>query len=57
MERAWASLDDAELERLVWVLRRAAPSSPRPVPQPSAAGPTAPPEPPRRGAAGRRVPV
>jgi DNA-binding MarR family transcriptional regulator len=24
MERAWASLDDAELERLVWVLRRAA---------------------------------
>jgi DNA-binding MarR family transcriptional regulator len=24
MERAWASLDDDELERLVWVLRRAA---------------------------------
>lgn len=24
MERAWASLDDEELERLVWVLRRAA---------------------------------
>jgi DNA-binding MarR family transcriptional regulator len=24
MERAWASLDDADLERLVWVLRRAA---------------------------------
>jgi DNA-binding MarR family transcriptional regulator len=24
MERAWSSLDDAELERLVWVLRRAA---------------------------------
>ena len=25
MERAWASLGDDELERLVWVLRRAAP--------------------------------
>jgi len=24
MERAWATLEDAELERLVWVLRRAA---------------------------------
>jgi len=24
MERAWASLDDDELERLVWMLRRAA---------------------------------